>query len=317
MKYRIAVVGLGLLAAVNIPASALTENFSTNPFAAWSFGIGGTDPSTNRFVWNAGSAPAYAGDATGSLAVHLDSSLPTVRLDLPLGQTVTDTNSFTLSTRFSFAVTSAPDDTALQIAFGLVNHSLTGGDRTGSPSTSANAFHTVEFNYFPQQSPSWGAGRTLTPAVIGAQKGSSDAWGNFTALFGSASDLGDNTNGITALPENQTLEALLAYDGFNKVLTLTLSQVNADGSLTLLNTELPPLSLVGGGYDTNDTFQVDSLAIMAYQDGWLFGGPASLVADVSFQKMDFQIIPEPSTALLVGLGLAGLCFWSRRQRPVA
>lgn len=312
MQYhRPLIAAAGILAALvqTVSAATVTEDFSTDPFTRWSFGIGNN--SNNQFIWNTNSPAAYTGDAVGSLGVHFDSSLPSTRLQLPLGFTLTDTNNFSVSTRFSFNITSAPADNYLQIAFGLVNSTLTGGDRTGSLSTTADTFHTVEFNYFPQTS-SW-SGRTLTPAVMGAQKGGADAFGNFAALFGPASDLGDNTTGITELPANVTLQATLDYAALTKILTLTMHQINPDGSLTLLNTELTPLNLVAAGYDTNFSFQVDSLGIMAYYDAWANPSP-SLVADMTVEQMQVAAVPEPSSALLVALGTGALIVALRRRR---
>jgi hypothetical protein len=192
----VTVLGLALaLGRSAIASVSLTESFSTNPFAPagnWSFGIGSTDPSTNRFVWNSSVPAAYTGDAPGELDVHLDSSLPTVRFQRPLGVTLTDTNDFTLMARFSFTVTSALSDQQMEMAFGLVNSKLTGGDRTGSStnSSSDNTFSTVEFDYFPNVSPDYG-GPNLTPTVFGAQANADAyAFGNFATIFGDVSDLG-------------------------------------------------------------------------------------------------------------------------------
>ncbi|MCG3146772.1 MAG: hypothetical protein PCFJNLEI_00206 [Verrucomicrobiae bacterium] len=314
LRQRIFACALALVVP-SVASFALTEDFSSDPFVNWSFGIGGADPGTNRFDWNAGAAPTYVGDPTGELNLHLNSSLPTVRLDRPLGVTVTDTDSFSLTTRFSYSLTSAPGDQFMQISFGLVNSTLTGGDRTGSLLNfgSDNVFHTLEFNYFPNVSTFFVTGPTLTPTVFGAQKGSGDAFANFATSFYGDSDLGDNTVGITELPQNQTLEAGLAYNGATKVLTLSLSRVEADGSTTLLVTEVPPVDLVAAGYDTNFPFVVNSLAIMAYQDGFTSSGDPSLVADLTFQKFDFAVVPEPTTSLLV-LGSLGLLICGRRFR---
>ena len=271
----------------SIASTNFTENFSSNPLAPggnWSFGIG--DNSNNQFTWT--DTPAiYTGDSNGELDVHLNSSLPTARFQRPLGVTLTDTNSFTLSVLFSFNITSAPDDQLMQIAFGLVNHSTTGGDRTGSPNNyySDNAFSTVEFNYFPNVSAIYG-GPDLTPSVFGAQAGAdADAFSNFAAE--EASNLGEHTKGISSLPQNVMLQAVLNYDGSCKTITLTMGQVNPDGSVTYLDTELPPLNLVAAGYDTNFPFVVDSLAIMAYHDGFTTPDSPSLVADLKFQRFSF------------------------------
>jgi hypothetical protein len=298
------------LTAQSVAAFTLTEEFSADPMGAWAFGVGGTDPSTNRVVW----------DGTGSLGVHLDSSLPTVRFQRPLGATLTDTNNFRVSAQFRFDITSAPTNGYIQIAFGLVNSTLTGGNRTGTPGvwTDDDTFHTIEFNYFPNITDWMGAitGPTLTPAAFGARKPGSDAFGNFAAIFGSPSDLHDNTTGILALPEQIMLQADLVYDGAARAVTLNMYQVAGDGTLSSLNTELVPLNLPGFGYDTNFPFLVDSLAIMAYRDGFTTEADPSLVADVIFDRIEVtDAIPEPSSIALVVLGglTAAVAVWRGRR----
>ena len=292
---------------------ALVEDFSSDPFATWSFGVG--DNSNSQFTWNT-DLPKYTGDAAGSLTAHLNSSLPTARFDRALGGSYTDTDSFTLATRFSFAVTSAPGDQFMQIAFGLVNSAQTGGDRTGSASTSADVYHTVEFNYFPNVSTFFSTGPTLSPAVFGANK-SDNAFNNFAAFFFSEADLGDNTTGITELPQALTLQATLTYNGIAKTLSLTIHRVEADGSLTLLDIEQPPMSLTSlppfTNYDGGAPFVVDTLAIMAYQDGFTTAANPSLEADVTFERFEFTVIPEPSTALLTLGALAVVGLLGRRR----
>ena len=297
-RFKIVAV-LGLALALGRPAIAsvsLTENFSAHSSNTWLFGIG--DNSHSQFVWT-NTPPAYTGDPSGELDVHLNSSLPTARFQRPLGVTVTDTNDFTLTTRFSFHIVSAPGEQDMQIAFGLVNGSLTGGNRTGTPGvyTDDNTYHTVEVDYFPNANP-WDP--TLTPAVFAAQKTNLDAFGNSAAIYGYPSELGVHTNGITALPTTVTLQAVLNYIGATKTVTLTVSRVNPDGSLTLLDTGLPSLNITITNsfvsYDTNFPFKVDTLAIMAYQDGFTTPDDPSLVADLQFQGFDFTTsasAPQP------------------------
>ena len=288
---------LGLAVAVFAVSSTFastnfTENFSSDPFGVWSFGIG--DNSNNQFNWT--NTPAvYTGDSNGELDVHLNSSLPTARFQRPLGVTLTDTNDFTVTAQFSFHLISNPEEQAIQIAFGLVNSTLTGGDRTGTEDDEGNflatdnAFDTVEFNYFPSISPDFEfSGPTLTPVAIGAQIDGEDSFGNFAGIFDSGSDLGDNTNGLTALPQDVTLQATLTYYGATKTLILAVSQVNSNGSITPLNTGVPPMNLVDVGYDPNFPFNVDTLAIMAYHDGFTTTNDPSLIADLRFQKMYFS-----------------------------
>ncbi len=293
---------LGLAIAVfatqsTFASTNFTENFSSSPFGVWSFGIG--DNSNNQFTWTNTSA-VYTGDSNGELDVHLNSSLPTARFQRPLGVTLTDTNDFTVTARFSFHLISNPEEQAIQIAFGLVNSALTGGDRTGTEDDEGNflptdnAFDTIEFNYFPSISPDFEfSGPTLTPVVIGAQNDGDDSFGNFASIFDAESDLGDNTNGITALPQDVTLQVTLAYYGGTKTLVLAVSQVNPDGSITPLNTGITPMSIVAFGYDTDFPFNVDSLAIMAYHDGFTTTNNPSLIADLRFQKMYFTTFAPP------------------------
>jgi hypothetical protein len=231
--------------------------------------------------------------------------LPTARLQRRLGVTLTDTNSFTLSTVFSFNVISAPGDQEMQMAFGLVNSSTTGGDCTGSPTnfTSDNVFSAVEFEYFPNVLTLYG-GPSLIPTVFGAQEPGGDAFANSAAIYGYPTILGDHTNGVTALPQNVTLQAILAYDGATKTLFLTMNQVNANGSVTFLDMEVPPLDLVANGYDTNFPFVVDSLAIMAYNDGFTTTNDISLVADLTFQRFSFWT-PELRPPSYVSIGVHG------------
>jgi hypothetical protein len=304
LKLLIAVAAAMLAAQLSHAAVSFTEDFSSDPFAPagnWSFGIG--DNSNSQFTWNSAAPAAYTGDAVGSLGVHFDSSLPTARFQRSLGVTVSDADDFALTARFRFNVTTAGTEDFMQIAFGLVNSALTGGNRTGTTPSfgDADTFHTVEFDYFPNVT-AFG-GPTLTPTVFGAQSGGSDIFGNFASIFGPDSDLGDNGAGfITALPENIVLEAALNYDGTAKTLTLTMSQVNPDGSLTLLNTGVPALSLAFGG----TPFSVDSLAIMAYFDAADFDpSTLSLEADATIERFEFFTpVPEPSTMALVCFGVA-------------
>ncbi len=287
-------------------AYGVSDDFSTDPLAGgspWSFGIG--DNSNSQFSWS-----------PGELQVHIDTSLPTARLDLPLGTTLGDATSFLLSARFSFIVSSAPGDQFAQFAFGLTNTALTGGDRTGSLAdfNSANTYHTIEFDYFANVT-SFG-GPTLSPAVFGGPDGS--AFNNFASIFGSDSDLGDNTVGVTELPQSTLLEAQMAYDGAAKILTLSMFQVELDNSLTVLDTELVPLDIdaFGSAYDPLNPFAVNALSIMAYNDGFTTALDPSLVADVTYHGISLVVVPEPSALALwlVGaLGAIGIGMLRRRS----
>ncbi len=303
VHWTVLCVLFGLLSAGR--ADAVSDDFSSNPLALgspWSFGAGSN--ANSQFAWS----PA-------ALTVHLNSSLPVARLDRPLGTTLNDSASFQLSAQFSFDITNAPADQGMQIAFGLVNHTVTGSDRTGMPANffSANTYDTFEFNYFPNAS---AFGPTLAPAVFGGPDPSGYSFANFASIFGPPSNLGDNVNpDITELPQHTTLEADLAYDGISKIVTLTMYQVGPGNALTILNTGVPALDLgqFGSGYDLSNPFVVDTLSIMAYNDGFTTADNPSLMADVTFGSISL-VVPEPSSVVLALL--AGLCLVSsfRRKR---
>ncbi len=298
----LAISGLLFSAATSAAGLTLVENFSANPLSTWNFGIGSN---TNAQFTYQTDAAAYAGDVGGSLKVHLNSSLATSRLQLPLGFTLGASTDFTVSAQFSLANVSALDNQAMQFAFGLVNTATTGGNRTGSPTSSRNTFNTVEVNYFPNVSPIYGFGATLTPAIFGAQKNSGDIFANYATIFGSGSDLGDNTTGITALPQNTNLQLSLAYSASTHAFTLQLSQIALNGSLTTLVTEVPVLDLDNeSSYDSSLPFQVNALAIMAYQDGYNISAPPTLSADVTFQKLAVTV-PSAVVQNLPALTLSG------------
>lgn len=300
-------VGIVMLAPTNrVEALNVSSNFSTDPLTGglWSFGAGSNVNS--QFAWDSGGS---------SLLVHVDSSLPTARLDLPIGATLTTGTDFTLTCRFSFKVTSAPFNGGMQFAFGLVNHSLTRDNRTGLPTDpfypdpgSTNVFNTVEFNYFPSQG-TFG-GPTLTPSVFGAQNGGGDAFGNFASVFGLGSRLDDNiAPAITALPQDTLLLATLGYSAATQMLSLTMQQVNPDLSLTTLDTGVPALSLSS----LAPSFAVDSLAIMTYADGYA-SSPTALVGDMNIRQIAVSSpVPEPSAALLLLCG-GGIFTLARRRR---
>jgi hypothetical protein len=297
---------LALSFTTSLEALTMSSDFSNNPLTGggWSYGVGSN--ANNQLTWTG-----------SSLQVHVDSSKPTVRLDLPIGTTLTTGTDFTLTCKFSFSVMSAPSNQSMQFAFGMVNHTVTGGNRTGLPSDppypafgSSNVFSTVEFNYFPNVSPTYG-GPTLTPSVFGAQSGGGDAFNNFTSVFGPGSDLGDNTgSAITALPQTTLLLATLAYTASTKMLALTMQQVNGDSSLTTLQTDVPALDLSF----VNPTFAVDSLAIMSYADGFTSTSAPSLVGDMDIRQIAVSTpAPEPATAVLL-LSAGGVLALMGRRR---
>ncbi|MDL5050730.1 PEP-CTERM sorting domain-containing protein [Oscillatoria amoena NRMC-F 0135] len=291
----------GVLAALTVSICSfsvksqvnIVEDFSSDPIGTtWTFGFG--DNSNSQYSW-ANTAPAYTGDSNGSLTVLFDSSLPTARLQRNLGQSFDSTQSFTLSTVFSFSVVNAPNDQFMQFAFGLVDSAATGGSRTGNffTSTPADTFSSIEFNYFPNAT-AFG-GPTLQQVAIGGEAfPGAEIFDNWALGFGAAYDV--------TLPQATLLQADLIFDSFSQMLDLNLYTVNGDGSLSFF-ASVPSVNTSA----LAPSFAFDSMAIMAYFDEYTTPMDPSLVGAMTFQHMSFTTpIPEPGTWLLLSVGLVCL-----------
>ncbi|MFZ4696274.1 MAG: hypothetical protein ACOYMV_14235, partial [Verrucomicrobiia bacterium] len=70
---RRAVAALAVSALLVLPAAAISliEDFSSDPFGNWVYGVGSNV--SNQFVYSASAPAAWTGDAVGQLEVHLDS----------------------------------------------------------------------------------------------------------------------------------------------------------------------------------------------------------------------------------------------------
>ena len=73
-----------------------------------------------------------------------------------------------------------------------------------------------------------------------------------------------------------------------------------DSGPVLLTTGLMPLDLgaFGSGYDTTNPFAVDTLSIMAYNDGFTTADEPSLKASITYQSISVVSTPEPSSLVL-------------------
>lgn len=289
--------------------TTVTDNFSTNPLTsgAWGFGYG----SNANNQWN------YVSGSDSYLEVALNSALPASKLDLSIGSVLDSATAFRLSVDFSFSVISAPEDQYMQMGFGLSHSALTGSTRIGPGMV--DSFNTVEFNYFPNVA-FWG-GPTLSPSVFGGYT-DEGGFGNYSSLFGSDSDLGDNTGGqITELPQDLLLRGILEYDGAG-ALTLRVGTVGSGGVFTEFLTGLPVLNLTSGGafdtYDPENGFLLDSISLFSYHDGYTIEESPSLDAVVRYHQVTLEVIPEAGTGLLVSLALLfGAGARSRSRRKVA
>lgn len=264
----------------SIQALTLNEDFSDSPFVGDGGRFSIVGPGEDQFIHQLDN-PAFAGDPMGSLVVHYDSAEPTTRFSAPLGVTVTDEDSFSFGT----IMTIQSDDYFpspfgfMEIAFGLINSETTGEDRTGSfEDFAADTFDMVEFDYFPNAT--FFGGPFVTVAVFGAPV-TNDAFGNFVV-----------TSGEFSLPLDTPLFIQVDYDGATTTVTVSVSKIAADGSLTGLVTGTSPLNIFNTGIPWAPGLigglSVDTISISAYKDGWNSPFlPISLVATVIYDKLFF------------------------------
>jgi hypothetical protein len=132
---------------------------------------------------------------------------------------------------------------------------------------------------------------------------------------GSAFNVLENTAGtLASLMDNGSQGTLLEFLGFVTVTNGQTFTVTHDDGLTLI---------IGGidlGFNPGPTAPITSVATYTGPSGNFpfqlvygecCGGPAVLQVDLPFS--DIPGVPEPSTWLLFGSGLAGLAVWKRKQ----
>ncbi|HEY3176335.1 MAG TPA: hypothetical protein VGK94_11330 [Candidatus Polarisedimenticolia bacterium] len=236
-------------------AEAVIVEFSSDPLAPRGsdplFALRG--PGAWQFVYEAGSAPRFPGDHTGSLTVTYDSLEPTSRLYTSLGDALTGDDDFV----FGAVLTIRPEGFAADpfgfhpIALSLFNSTTTGDDRTGDLSDfRADTFDTAEFAYFPNVSPFFG-GPYLSPDLFG-ESVAPDAFANFS--FGTVPF--ELRPGLTYLVE-------MEHSAASRTLTAQVSIVRSDGRA---------VALPGGRVEVDLSgitgFLVDSLGLPAYHDGF-------------------------------------------------
>jgi hypothetical protein len=224
-----------------------------------------------RLSWQA-DAPAFPGDAPGSLTAHYDSNLPAGWFGFHLPGSFTADDSFAAAAVFVIDSTgfSADPNGFFQISWGLWNAAHTGLDRTGSPSSfAADTFELVEFDYFPNVSPFFG-GPFLGPSVFGVDV-SGDAYANFTSLFGLQLNLPLDVPLLALIEHRPDVDALVV-----SVYRVVDAQhvVPLDGAVGVV-----PLQFLA-----QRQYELDTLGLTLWHDG--FGGPSpALKATVRFHAL--------------------------------
>jgi hypothetical protein len=271
-----------VVAGAAAPAGAVTrgweEEFAGDPFL--DEGDGG--PLFERrgpqdaFAWDPLAPPAWEGDAAGVLRARFDTLEPTARAFAPLARSLGRGDDFSVTAAFVIRPEGFFADPFgfAQIAFGLMNRTATGDDRTGDPDDArADTFDTVEFDYFPNVSPFFGG-----PFAGGAAFGGAAGEDAFTNLVAAAVPL--------ALPLGEPLEASLTHRSADGTIEIQVSAIAPNGErLPLLQV---PVVLPAGSLSPG--FALDAVGIFAYHDGYnIFSESGrSLRADVDFHRLEIQ-----------------------------
>ena len=295
-----AVVVLGLTPRVLSFSTFVMENFVDDPVANGRMhidtgpgpGFGLNDGTTGNPVlmtW-VNSAPLFAGDVAGHEEVHYDSSQPTTRLNLPLGQNVQESNGFEFEALMvSKDLVSSPYNDFMQVDDALTNEATTGSERATPYLTPSNTFDNVELAHYPQGSDF--GGPFVTATVQGSDQGTGDAFQN----MGFSSD-------AVALPLNTPL----LFHGRNEDGDLRLRVYDMTGGV--MNAMLADTTVNSGAHP----FGVDTLSLTSYFDGAdVTPNDISLVVDVEYHYLQFNRIPEPASLSLAALALLSVL---RRRR---
>lgn len=283
------------------------------------------DPIAGGRATVTGSASRFTFD-TDHLTAHYNSTQSTALLNWPLGQTLNQGTDFRFEADMTIrsAGFAASGGNLAQLSFGLIDSATTGTNRTGGGG-GFDTYNLATIDYFPANVPAFGV-PAIAPAII-LQNDGSGVLGNMIRYpFGNESAL---TEALLAgdaegpPPLETPLTMSFAYLAATQTATV---QIRGPGGLLPINLKGlgDPLfsdDFVGGLDDDITTIQltlgpgeqftVDTFALTL----WEAGSPAT-TANIDFSAIrvyDTVNTPEPSTLVLLAIGLLGIALWRRRN----
>lgn len=238
------------------------ESFERNPLFDSDYLVAGD--ALARLTWR-DDAPAFAGDAPGSLVALYDSTLPAGAFGISLGRELGPDDTYTAAAVLVIESGGfvADENGFFQVSWGLWNTSTTGLNRTGDfESFAADTFDVIEFAWFPNVSPLFG-GPFLAPTIFGEAVGADpDAFGNASFLF----DL------EAALPLDVPLLAVLRHRAAEDALTVQVYRIGPGGSVLPVNGAVGVVAL---DFLTSRAYAFDAVGPLLWHDG--FTGPEPAV----------------------------------------
>ena len=262
-------------------ALQISDSFATNPLTDPNVRITGDDAanSSSRFTYNA---------ANQTLTAHYNTTDPSIKLALPLGQHLLPTDSFQFSATFSISSTNAsiPTDFGGQIAsFGLFNSQTTGNLRASTDAADGNAYDLLTFDYFPETSDDFG-GNSADLTAISSPSADPVFDDHFSTSFFNS----------TSLPANQFVTVTGGYDASTNNVFFALNGATlATGTLTT-------------------PFDFDSLGLTLWNDPFIGQGDDPVIADVTFSNIALNVTAAPEPVSLAILTLGAPMLIKRRTR---
>lgn len=278
---------LSSLASAGVAGEPIRVRLASNPLHGSDLQLDGE--ALARLRWN-DDAPAFPGDAPGSLTARYDSNMPPGRVGWPLPGSWSEEDPFTATAVFVIEPEGFAADPFgfFQISWGLWNSRSTGMERTGTFSDFAgDTFELIEFAYFPNLSPFFG-GPFLSPTVFGVADRDNplfDPFGSFANLaFGSIQ---------LELPLGQPLLTTIEHRPADRAVVVSVKRITEQGRL---------LPLPGGVVVVDlaqldvERFSVDTVGLTLWRDGFA-GTTPSLTAELTLHA----ILAQPGLAAGVGV----------------